>query len=42
MGKFNASPSVAARMDSFEDSIKKMLWPERREKDSVLGDKIVG
>ncbi len=42
LGKFNASPSVEARMDSFQDSIKKMLWPELRDKDSVLGDKIVG
>ncbi len=42
VGKFNASPSVAARMDSFQDSIEKMLWPEKRDKDSVLGDKIPG
>jgi hypothetical protein len=42
VGKFNASPSVEARMDSFQDSIKKMLWPELREKDSVLGDKVPG
>jgi hypothetical protein len=42
VGKFNPSPSVAARMDSFQDSIEKMLWPEKREKDSVLGDKIPG
>ncbi len=42
VGKFNASPSVAARMDSFQDSIGKMLWPERRDKDTVLGDKVPG
>lgn len=42
VGKFNPSPSVEARMDSFQDSIEKMLWPEKREKDSVLGDKIPG
>jgi hypothetical protein len=42
VGKFNPSPSVAGRMDSFQDSIEKMLWPEKREKDSVLGDKIPG
>jgi hypothetical protein len=42
VGKFNPSPSVEARMDSFQDSIKKMLWPELRQKDSVLGDKIPG
>ncbi len=42
VGKFNASPSVDARMDSFQDSIEKMLWPEKREKDSVLGEKGIG
>lgn len=42
VGKFNPSPSVQGRMDSFQDSIEKMLWPEKREKDSVLGDKIPG
>jgi hypothetical protein len=29
-------------MQSFQDSIEKMLWPEKREKDSVLGDKVPG
>lgn len=42
VGKFKSSPSVEARMDSFEDSIEQMLWPEKRKKDSVLGDKIPG
>jgi hypothetical protein len=42
VGKFNPSPSVEARMQSFQDSIEKMLWPEKRDKDSVLGDKIPG
>jgi hypothetical protein len=42
VGKFDPSPSVAARMGSFQDSIEKMLWPEKREKDSVLGDKVPG
>jgi hypothetical protein len=42
VGKFNASPSVEARMDSFQNSIEQMLWPEKRDKDSVLGDKIFG
>src|SRR5271170_7318753 len=42
VGKFDPSPSVAARMGSFQDSIEKMLWPEKRDKDSVLGDKIPG
>jgi hypothetical protein len=42
VGTFNPSPSVEARMASFIDSISKMLWPEKREKDAVFGDKIPG
>lgn len=42
LGKFNPSPSVDARLGSFEDSIEKLLWPEKREKDSVLPDKLEG
>ena len=42
VGKFEASPSVAARMASFQDSIAQMLWPDKRDKDPVLGDKIPG
>lgn len=42
VGKFNSSPSVAARMESFNDSIVQMLWPEKREKDELLSDKIPG
>jgi hypothetical protein len=42
VGKFNPSPSVDARMGSFNDSIEKLLWPEKRERDAVLGDKVPG
>jgi hypothetical protein len=42
LGKFESSPSVEARMRSFQDSIEKLLWPEKREKDTVLGDKVPG
>jgi hypothetical protein len=42
VGKFNPEPSVEARMESFNDSIQKMLWPEKREKDPILGDKVPG
>ncbi|KYF71243.1 hypothetical protein BE11_33325 [Sorangium cellulosum] len=42
VGKFKSSPSVEARMESFQDAIEKMLWPEKREKDRVLGDKVPG
>lgn len=39
---YNPSPSVQKRMEYFEDAITKMLWPEKRERDSVLGDKVPG
>lgn len=42
VGNFDPSPSVDARMRSFQDSIEKMLWPERRDKDTLLGDKVPG
>jgi hypothetical protein len=42
VGRFEASPSVEARMRSFDDSIRQMLWPEQRDKDSLLGDRIPG
>jgi hypothetical protein len=29
-------------MKSFQDSIEQMLWPEKRDKDSVFGDKVPG
>jgi hypothetical protein len=40
VGNFEPQPSVDARMKSFQDSIEKMLWPEKRDKDDLLGDKI--
>jgi hypothetical protein len=42
VGTFRATPSVEARMQSFRDSIEQMLWPEKRDKDSVLSDKVPG
>ena len=42
VGKFEWSPSVDARMASFQNSIEQMLWPEKRDKDPVLGDKVPG
>jgi hypothetical protein len=42
VGRFDPSPSVEARMGVFQDSITKLLWPERREKDPVLGSKVPG
>jgi hypothetical protein len=42
VGPFDADPSVAARMKVFDASIEQMLWPEKRERDSVLGAKLPG
>jgi hypothetical protein len=42
LGKFTGDPSVAGRMDAFEDAIRKLLWPEMREKDALLPDKVPG
>ncbi|MDP9120326.1 MAG: hypothetical protein M3O15_03000 [Acidobacteriota bacterium] len=42
VGLFNGDPSVAGRMAAFEDGIEKMLWPEKRDQDPVLGDKVPG
>ncbi|NJM35803.1 MAG: M23 family metallopeptidase, partial [Rhodomicrobium sp.] len=42
VGTFNPSPSVNARMQSFQNSIEQMLWPEKRDKDPILGDKVPG
>lgn len=42
VGPFDASPAVDARVKVFEASIEQMLWPEKRERDSVLGNKVLG
>lgn len=42
VGHFEESPSVVARLRSFQDSIQQMLWPEKRDKDEELGDGIPG
>jgi hypothetical protein len=34
VGKFRWEATVEARMDSFNDSIEQMLWPEKRRKDA--------
>jgi hypothetical protein len=39
---YNSDPSVQKRMEYFEDGISKMLWPEKRDKDTRLGDKGIG
>ena len=42
VGTFDPRASVEGRMKSFDSSIEQMLWPERRAKDPILGDKIPG
>ncbi|HLX10303.1 MAG TPA: hypothetical protein VKY89_20820 [Thermoanaerobaculia bacterium] len=42
VGLFNGDPSVAGRMAAFQDGIEQMLWPEKRDRDPVLGDKVPG
>ena len=42
VGEFDPDPSVESRMRSFQKSIEQMLWPERRDKDSKLADKVPG
>lgn len=42
VGPFEKDPSVDGRMKSFLASIEQMLWPEKREHDSILGDKVPG
>ena len=37
VGPFEWSPSIEARMRSFDTSIEQMLWPEKREKDALFG-----
>jgi hypothetical protein len=39
---FDSDPSVAARIRVFDASIEQLLWPEKRERDSVLGNKVPG
>jgi hypothetical protein len=42
VGPFDQDPSVDARMRAFQISIEQMLWPEKRTKDPILGDKVPG
>lgn len=42
VGPFDGSPSVESRMKVFEASIGQLLWPEKRERDEVLGEKVPG
>jgi len=37
---YNPNPGVAERLASFQNSIEQMLWPERRNRDTLIGDLI--
>src|SRR6266849_614427 len=42
VGPFEQDPSVDARIRVFDASIEQMLWPEKRDRDPVLGNKVPG
>jgi len=42
VGTFDPSPSVDARLRSFQTSMIQMLWPELRDRDTLLYGKIPG
>jgi hypothetical protein len=42
VGRFNSDPSVEGRLKAFNDGITKLLWPEKRDKDPVIGNRIPG
>ena len=42
VGPFDMDPSVTARIKIFDASIEQMLWPSKRIRDTVLGDKVPG
>jgi hypothetical protein len=37
---YNPTPGVDQRLASFQNSIEQMLWPERRDHDQAIGDKM--
>ncbi|MEO8370438.1 MAG: hypothetical protein ABI806_14735 [Candidatus Solibacter sp.] len=42
VGKFVPDVAVDARMAAAREGLEQLLWPEKREKDEVLGDKVPG
>lgn len=42
VGTFEQDPSLDARMRVFNASIQQLLWPEKRQSDSVLGNTVPG
>jgi hypothetical protein len=42
VGRFDGKWDAASRLAAFQESIQELLWPERREKDGQLGDRVPG
>ena len=42
LGKFEPSPAAGARLAAFQTGMEQLLWPDKREKDERLGDKVPG
>jgi hypothetical protein len=42
VGRLETKLDAASRIAAFQEAMEEMLWPERREKDALLGDKIPG
>ena len=42
VGPFDSDPSVASRMKVFDASIEQLLWPQKRERDALLGEGVPG
>jgi len=42
VGRFAGKPDAASRISVFEEAMQELLWPERRERDSLLGDRVPG
>ncbi|MDQ8726119.1 hypothetical protein [Bradyrhizobium sp. LHD-71] len=42
LGPLNGDPSVEARLKAYDAAMEQLLWPEKRDKDALLGNKGVG
>jgi hypothetical protein len=42
LGRLEAHPDLASRAAAFQEAVEELLWPEKREQDSVLGAKVPG
>jgi cytochrome c2 len=42
LGRFDGNPAREARLAAFQDGLEQLLWPEKRQKDEKLGDRVPG